>query len=204
MAEFGLVVIGAHIGIHIKEELEEYKNMKALLVEPVEHNVKSIKKNLKNFKNLIIEEIALADKTEIRDFFFIKEKSIHKLKKHWASGIGSFDKKHILSHRNKRFKVEEENIQKKEIQCLTFKDLIEKYEITSIEKLNIDIEGSEYEILNEIDYDKINIKKIMFEYKHFDGYFKTGVKFEEILSKLKCKNYTTTKIDEENILAIKF
>ena len=54
MAEFGLVVIGAHIGIHIKEELEEYKNMKALLVEPVEHNVKSIKKNLKNFKNLII------------------------------------------------------------------------------------------------------------------------------------------------------
>ena len=58
MAEFGLVVIGAHIGIHIKEELEEYKNMKALLVEPVEHNVKSIKKNLKNFKNLIIEEIA--------------------------------------------------------------------------------------------------------------------------------------------------
>ena len=72
MAEFGLVVIGAHIGIHIKEELEEYKNMKALLVEPVEHNVKSIKKNLKNFKNLIIEEIALADKTEIRDFFFIK------------------------------------------------------------------------------------------------------------------------------------
>ena len=117
MAEFGLVVIGAHIGIHIKEELEEYKNMKALLVEPVEHNVKSIKKNLKNFKNLIIEEIALADKTEIRDFFFIKEKSIHKLKKHWARGIGSFDKKHILSHRNKRFKVEEEDIQKKEIQC---------------------------------------------------------------------------------------
>ena len=44
----------------------------------------------------------------------------------------------------------------------------------------------------------------MFEYKHFDGYFKTGVKFEEILSKLKGKNYTTTKIDEENILAIKF
>ena len=204
MAEFGLVVIGAHIGIHIKEELEEYKNMKALLIEPVEHNVKSIKKNLKDFKNLIIEEIALASRSEIRDFFFIKENSIHKLKKHWASGIGSFNKKHILSHRNKRFKVEEEDIQKKKIQCLTFKDLIEKYEITSIEKLNIDIEGSEYEILNEIDYDKINIKKIMFEYKHFDGYFKTGVKFEEILSKLKGKNYTTTKIDEENILAIKF
>ena len=203
MAEFGVVVIGAHIGIHIKEELEEYKNMKALLIEPVEHNVKSIKKNLKDFKNLIIEEIALASRSEIRDFFFIKENSIHKLKKHWASGIGSFNKKHILSHRNKRFKVEEEDIQKKEIQCLTFKDLIEKYEITSIEKLNIDIEGSEYEILNEIDYDKIYIKKIMFEYKHFDGYLKTGAKLEEILSKLKGKNYTTTKIDEENILAVK-
>ena len=36
-----------------------------------------------------------------KKFFFVKEKSIHKLGKHWASGIGSFDKQHILNHRNR-------------------------------------------------------------------------------------------------------
>ena len=203
MAEFGLVVIGAHIGIHIKEELEEYKNMKALLVEPVEHNVKSIKKNLKNFKNLIIEEIALADKTEIRDFFFIKEKSIHKLKKHWASGIGSFNKNHILDHRTKRFKIEDEDIDEIEIEFITFDGLIEKFEIESIDKLQIDVEGAEYEILKSINYKKTDINSIQFESKHFDGTFKEGKKLEEIKDKLISEGYNLNQIDKENILAFK-
>ena len=40
----------------------------------------------------------------------------------------------------------------------------------------------------------------MFEYKHFDGYKKTGKKLEDILEKLNVNGYQTTKIDEENIL----
>ena len=43
----------------------------------------------------------------------------------------------------------------------------------------------------------------MFEYKHFDGYKKTGQKLEEILEKLNVNGYETKKVDEENILAIK-
>ena len=48
-----------------------------------------------------------------------------------------------------------------------------------------------------------NIKEILFEYKHFDGYKKTGQKLEETLGKLNIYGYKTSKIDEENILAIK-
>ena len=44
MSKFGLVVLGAHIGIHIKSEVEEILPEKILLVEPVPHNVKAIKK----------------------------------------------------------------------------------------------------------------------------------------------------------------
>ena len=72
-----------------------------------------------------------------------------------------------------------------------------------IDKLIIDVEGSEYEILKDIDFGSINISKIIFEYKHFDGFKKTGNKLNEILSKLKENNYTSSKIDEENILAVK-
>ena len=203
MSKFGLVVLGAHIGIHIKGDIEKLSPEKVLLVEPVPHNFVAIKKNLIHLDNVIIEQVAISNKNEIKNFYFVKEKSIHKLKKHWSSGIGSFNKQHILDHKSKRFNVEEEDIEKVSINTIRFKDIVKKYQIKQINKLLIDVEGSEYEILNDIDFNSLNIKEILFEYKHFDGYKKTGQKLEEILEKLNIYGYKTSKIDEENILAIK-
>ena len=203
MGKFGLVVLGAHIGIHIKGDVEKLSPEKVLLVEPVPHNVASIKKNLIHLGNVIIEQVAISNINEIKNFYFVKEKSIHKLKKHWSSGIGSFNKQHIFDHKSKRFKIEEEDIEEVSINAIRFKDLVGKYQIKQIDKLLIDVEGSEYEILDDINFNSLDIKKILFEYKHFDGYKKTGKKLEEILKKLDDNGYKTTKIDDENILAIK-
>ena len=203
MTKFGLVVLGAHIGIHIKSEIEKILPEKVLLVEPVPHNVVEIKKNLNNLEGIIIEQFALSDKNETRNFYFVKNTSIHKLKKHWSSGIGSFNKQHLLDHKSKRFKIEEEDIDKISIEAIRFKDLVDKYNINQIDKLLVDVEGSEFAILNDIDLNSINIKKIIFEYKHFDGYKTTGKKLEEILKKFDQNNYSVSKIDEENILAEK-
>ena len=203
MTNFGLVVLGAHIGIHIKGEIEKILPEKVLLVEPVPHNVVEIKKNLNNLEGITIEQVALSDKNETRNFYFVKNTSIHKLKKHWSSGIGSFNKQHLLDHKSKRFKIEEEDIDKISIETIRFKDLVDKYNINQIDKLLVDVEGSEFAILNDIDLNSVNIKKIIFEYKHFDGYQTTGKKLEEILKKFEENGYTTKKIDEENILATK-
>ena len=203
MTNFGLVVLGAHIGIHIKSEIEKILPEKVLLVEPVPHNVVEIKKNLNNLEGITIEQVALSNKNETRNFYFVKNTSIHKLKKHWSSGIGSFNKQHLLDHKSKRFKIEEEDIDKISIEAIRFKDLVDKYNINQIDKLLVDVEGSEFAILNDINFSSINIKKIIFEYKHFDGYQTTGKKLEEILKKFEENGYTTKKIDEENILATK-
>ena len=201
--KFGLVVIGAHIGIHIKDEISKIKDSSILLVEPVPHNISAIKENLKEFKNIHLEPVAVASVRETKDFFFVKATSINKLKKHWASGIGSFNKNHLLNHRTKRFLIEEDDIDKIPIKTVKFEDLIDKYSITEIDKILIDIEGYEYEILRDMDLKKVRINSILFEYKHFDGYQKTGEKLEEILKKFEENNYKTSKVDEENILAIK-
>ena len=201
--KFGLVVLGAHIGIHIKDEISKIKDSSILLVEPVPHNISAIKENLKEFKNIHLEPVAVASVRETKDFFFVKATSINKLKKHWASGIGSFNKNHLLNHRTKRFLIEEDDIDKIPIKTIKFQDLIEKYSITEIDKILIDIEGYEYEILKDMDLKKVRINSILFEYKHFDGYRKTGEKLEEILKKFEENNYKTSKVDEENILAIK-
>ena len=201
--KFGLVVLGAHIGIHIKDEISKIKDSSILLVEPVPHNISAIKENLKEFKNIHLEPVAVASVRETKDFFFVKATSINKLKKHWASGIGSFNKNHLLNHRTKRFLIEEDDIDKIPIKTVKFEDLIEKYSITEIDKILIDIEGYEYEILKDMDLQKVRINSILFEYKHFDGYKKTGEKLEEILKKFEENNYKTSKVDDENILAIK-
>ena len=201
--KFGLVVLGAHIGIHIKDEISKIKDRSVLLVEPVPHNISAINENLKEFKNIHLEPVAVSSVRETKDFFFVKSTSINKLKKHWASGIGSFNKNHLLNHRTKRFLIEEDDIDKIPIKTVKFEDLIDKYSITEIYKILIDIEGYEYEILRDMDLKKVRINSILFEYKHFDGYQKTGEKLEEILKKFEENNYKTSKVDEENILAIK-
>ena len=201
MKNFGLVIIGAHIGVHILKEIEEYKNHNILLIEPVPHNLRSLKNNIPNYETINIEPITIGDKSEVRKFYYIKEDSIAKLGKHWASGIGSFHKQHILNHKTKKFQVEDDDIEIIEIKSLTFHELINKYSISTIDKLQIDVEGAEYEILSSIDYDKININKILFESKHFDGTFKEGEKFELIKNKLITNHYKLTQIDKENILA---
>ena len=203
MSKFGLVVLGAHIGIHIKGKIEEILPKKVLLIEPVPHNVEAIKQNLSNFEGIIVEQIAISNKNEVRNFYFVKNNSIHKLKKHWSSGIGSFNKQHLLDHKSKRFKIEDEDIEKISINTLRFKNLVDKYQIKQIEKLLIDVEGSEYEILSDIDFNSLKIDEVLFEYKHFDGYQKTGERLKEILDKLKKNGYLIKKIDEENMLATK-
>ena len=45
---------------------------------------------------------------------------------------------------------------------ITFDDLIHKYSIKLIDKLQIDIEGAEFKVMNSIDYDKIRINQIFF------------------------------------------
>ena len=203
MSNFGLVVIGAHSGIWLTPLLEKYKEQSILLVEPVPHNIQELKENISKYKDIKIETSAVSSKNEVQKFYFVKPESVKKLGKHWASGIGSFDKQHILNHKNKRFKVENSDIDEIEIQYLTFTDLVNKYSIISIEMLQIDVEGAEYQILNSIDFTKISIQKIIFEFKHFDGTFKEGPKLKLIKEKLVNSNYLLTVLDNENILAEK-
>ena len=203
MDNFGLVVIGAHSGVWLKSLFDEYQNQNILLVEPVPYNITLLKENTAKYKNISIETSAVSEKNQIKKFYYVKPDAVKKLGKHWASGIGSFDKQHILNHKYKRFMVSDTDIEEVDVQYLTFSDLIEKYSISSIDLLQIDVEGAEFEILNSIDFEKIEIKKIIFEFKHFDGTFKEGPKLKSIKEMLIKFNYQLKEIDKENILAEK-
>ena len=203
MGNFGLVVIGAHSGVWLKSLFEQYQNQNILLVEPVPYNIALLKENINKYKNISIETSAVSEKNEIKKFYYVKPDAVKKLGKHWSSGIGSFDKQHILNHKYKRFMVNDTDIEEMDVQYLTFSNLMEKYSVSSIDLLQIDIEGAEFQILNSINFEKIEIKKIIFEFKHFDGTFEEGSKLQSIKEKLIKFNYQLKEIDKENILAEK-
>ena len=203
MQDFGLVVIGAHSGTFLKDLVDEYQDQNILLVEPVPYNYEILDLEYKNDPKIIICKNAIIDKSKKDFFYYVKKESINKLGKHWASQIGSFDKNHILNHKNKRFDIKEDDIETIQIEFITFDNLIEKYSIKSIDKLQIDVEGAEYKIMNSINFQKIEINKILFESKHFDGTFIEGKKLKEIEEKLKSNGYKLQQIDKENILASK-
>ena len=203
MRDYGLVVIGAHFGIWLNDQISKYLNKNILLVEPVPYNFKILKDRFKESKNISICTNAIFSENKKKIFYFVKENSITKLGKHWASGIGSFDKQHILNHKSKRFQISEDDIEDIEIEFITFNKLIDLYDIKSIDNLQIDVEGAEFEILNSIDFKKISIKSLQFESKHFDGTFFEGPKLKMIKQKLKNNGYNLTQLDKENILAEK-
>ena len=203
MKDFGLVVIGAHSGVHLKELISNYNNQNILLIEPVPYNYEILENTFKEQVNVSICKNAILNKVNKANFYFVKKDSISKLGKHWASQIGSFDKNHILNHKNKRFNIKEEDIQAAEIEFITFKDLVKKYSINSIDMLQIDVEGAEYKIMSSINYQTIKIKNIFFESKHFDGTFIEGKKLKEIKDKLISNGYNLKQVDKENILASK-
>jgi len=91
----------------------------------------------------------LSDKSKKDFFYYVKKESITKLGKHWASQIGSFDKNHILNHKNKRFDIKEDDIETIQIEFITFDDLIQKYSFIIIIKVNcVSVCHTRYKIRN--------------------------------------------------------
>ena len=198
MHKFGLVVIGAHNASGL-EQLINNQTQKVLLIEPVHYNFNSLKDKFHSNKNVLLEKAGVSDSYEQKKFYFVKQDSITKLGKEWASGIGSFKKQHLLDHHRKRFKITEEDIEIDEIQIKTFSDVCKKYNIIEIDFLFIDTEGHDYNIINSIDFSNIKINKIKFEYKHLDGTFVYEKNLPKLQNMFKELNYIETEFDDENI-----
>jgi FkbM family methyltransferase len=198
MNNFGLVVIGAHNGSGLENEVFK-TSKKILFVEPVKYNFSELQGRYNNLNNIYFDNSAISNNNDKLNFFSVKKDSVEKLGKHWASGIGSFSKKHILDHKSKRFQISDNDIDVNEITPLTFEQLMKKYNIEIIDKLLIDIEWSEKKIIESIDFEKTLIKELTFEYKHLDGTFVFNDSLKIIINHLSGKNFKEINRDKENI-----
>ena len=62
MLDFGLVVIGAHFGVWLENEIKKFKDHNILLVEPVPYNIEILEKKYGKFDNIYICKNAIFSK----------------------------------------------------------------------------------------------------------------------------------------------
>jgi len=93
------------------------------------------------------------------------------------------------------------------VPSITFDEFCIENGITEIELLCIDTEGLDCEILLSIDFDKVNIKEIIWEVWSFenddgDGIFRTGLNvLVDVCHKLNQLGYEVGYLDQENFYA---
>lgn len=170
-----IVQLGAYVGKTTNDPIYSAFNKKKLhtgkliLVEPVPEFFKKLKLNYKLTEGVFLENVAISDSNDIKPFYVIGVDPNRYGYPRWLSQIGSlkaersgemwdqFEKdEHIRSFFLKHQKVIE-------VPCLTFTELAARHGLTHIDLLQIDTEGSEYDILTNIDFNQLSIRFINYE-----------------------------------------
>jgi FkbM family methyltransferase len=162
----------------------------ALLVDANPFVIEDLAKvRYKSFNNVKIEcHLISNDVTE--KFFYIPHFEGHKYSQH-----SSLSKEHIINHGHKL-----EDSKSFLMKPISIEKLFESNNLDIIDYLYIDCEGEDFNIINSVDFEKFNIKKITFEHAHIPN---RDENYPFILNKLKNYGYEIDSIILGNITLIK-
>ncbi|PDH19010.1 MAG: hypothetical protein CNB62_00435 [Pelagibacterales bacterium MED-G44] len=185
-----VVQIGANDGKRfdiLNTFIKEY-SPRTILVEPIRKSFEELEFNYKNQNNVFFENSAISVNDDINFLFKVDDKKLALYDEH-IKGINSFSKAHLLKHG-----VLKSHIKKENVNFISFKDLIKKYSIDTLDLLMIDAEGYDGDILIDFLSNSSLRPLIIFEYLHI----KNEV-FKKLINLLKSKNFVFYKL-EENVV----
>jgi FkbM family methyltransferase len=195
---FSLVVVGANTGERLGEKIEEcLKRGAVLLIEPVPWIFEKLKAKHGRVELISLLEAVISESDADQISFFAPTQSANEVAM-WGDQLGSLSPVHAISH-STDFAGKIEEIK---VKGLSFRTLIEKFQIENIDSLCIDTEGYDSILLRTFPFEKIKPKEIIFEYKHSDGIFNIGKNFANVLTVLDESGYRTQVISEENCRSI--
>ena len=164
-----IVQIGANYG---DDDLANYikKNCLdidfALFVEANQVHIPALKECYKNYKNAIIENIAVklphVEDDELTIFYHTNDGPQY--------GISSCDINHILKHVEFVPYLKDGEIKSFKVPCVTMEELFDKYGIKELDWLLLDVEGIDAELLLSFNWKKYKIKRVEVEHLHLGEY----------------------------------
>ncbi|MFL0682737.1 MAG: FkbM family methyltransferase [Algoriphagus aquaeductus] len=158
--DFKFIQIGGHDGISF--DFLFYKILErrsqGIILEPSLKYFQELKKNYLGRDGIILLQKAIYSKNDKIPLFEVNEKGLFKLTQ-FGHGIGSVNKSHLL-----KYGLDEDEIDSFEVDCITFSILLDQFpEFSTIDYLQIDTEGFDFEILKMIDFSRFQVNFIRYE-----------------------------------------
>ena len=155
--------IGAHDGISFSNTyfFEKYRNWTGICIEPNPDAFIKLQEN----RNCILENSCISDEETTVTFRKVEGAA----KQEMLSGIlDFFDQKHI-NMINTELRLYGGKYTDIVIDCKNINSILLKHHIHHIDYCSIDTEGAEYQIINSIDFDKIDITVLTVENNNKDS-----------------------------------
>lgn len=149
------VDIGANDGVKLSNTffLEKERKWNGICVEPLPVEFKKLQEN----RSSININVAVSDFNGETDFTYIEGYA------NMLSGIPNNYEKQYENYISESVKNHGDKVHNIRVPVRTLQSILDEYNILDIDFCSVDTEGSEYNILKSIDFDKTNIKIIVVE-----------------------------------------
>jgi len=159
-SKFSFIQIGGNDGVSFDFLYSEVikRDSTGLIVEPSPRYFSELSRNYENFRNVKLVNKAIYRANALIKLYEANKGGLEKMPD-WGKGVGSVNKLH-LTNRN----LSDNDIDEIEVEGITFMDLLECYpEYKTVNYLQIDTEGFDFEILKLIDFSKFQCDFIRYE-----------------------------------------
>ncbi len=161
---------------------------KGIIVEPQEEVFNDrLKKTYRFEKKVILENIAISDKGGIRKLYKLSISNSR-----WATGLASFKRSSLIDQIEGGYvtdKAKKEGITLpaniddcitfEEVNCTTIQDLLIKHRFKTLDFLQIDTEGYDFDIIKTIDF--LRLKPLIISYENMHLSEQDKLRCEELL-----------------------
>jgi len=172
------------------------KDTKVLLIEPIESAFLDLKNNYSDFTNVEFINKAIDIEKGKKKIYSVSPTHYDYYKKKynskdvsWLTVLASFEESHLINHG-----VKPNHIHSTDVDCTTFKDLIEQYNFNKLDLLIIDTEGYDNVLVKNFLEDTKIRPLIIFEWIHMK---KNDAK--NVIELLEANNYKFFKLNKDLI-----
>lgn len=181
-SSFSIVQVGAYIGdtdndplfdfltehLHSKS-VAEGRDAKVVLIEPIGEYFEQLRENYKGTTCIAFEKVAIADSDNPLEMYRLNADPVEAGFPEWLSQLSSLKKERMEQLWDSYERMEEaqqwylEHRVVESVDCMTLDQLLAKHNLQSLDLLQVDAEGYDYEVLKTLSFDKVKPRFINFE-----------------------------------------
>jgi FkbM family methyltransferase len=186
---FSALVVGAFDGVENDptSEFIRTSQCKAIFVEPQPGPFQRLSESMRGRSGVQTLNAAIDETSGSREMYCIPPGN--EGLPAWTEQLASFRREHILNHED-RVPGLSRHIMTLNVQTLSFEDLLEKYQLQSLDLLQIDAEGMDVQLLAWFPFDCIKPALLHYETAHM-----SADEHQSVTQRLQCLGYTVRVSD---------